>query len=97
MEEGEKALELNSAEIERALEPVSEMLQADGYSLGVSVSGGSVDISILAGADACAECLVPRPVIMGIVEDGLSRAGVSLEEREVVVTYPDGLPNTAGS
>jgi hypothetical protein len=60
--------------LDGALQGFRDMLAADGYELNWSVTGqdavtgqGKVRIQIVAGPDACADCLVPLPVIEGII------------------------------
>jgi hypothetical protein len=59
-------------ELDRALQGLRDLLGADGYRLGYAVqSGRELVVSVLAGPDACAECLVPKQVMEGIVTDAL--------------------------
>ena len=67
-----------NADIEDALRPVAAILEADGYRLAVSSAEGSpVLLEVVAGPDACAECLVPKEVFASIALDHLARAGVA--------------------
>ncbi|MBO0772390.1 MAG: hypothetical protein J2P35_13110 [Actinobacteria bacterium] len=59
--------------LEDALSKIRDTLAADGYQLGWSVEdGGRVVIRITAGEDACADCLVPLPVMEAIMSDALA-------------------------
>ena len=59
-------------ELDRALQGLRDLLGADGYRLGYAVHGGrELAVSVEAGPDACAECLVPKQVMEGIVTDAL--------------------------
>lgn len=68
------------AVLDGALAEFRDMLAADGYELNWSVSSGDkVQIQIVAGADACADCLVPLPVIEGIMTDALEPTPYTLD------------------
>lgn len=45
------------------LEEFRKSLAADGYRLDVDVSADSADVRIVAGPDACDDCLVSKPVM----------------------------------
>jgi hypothetical protein len=69
-----------AAILEGALKGFRDMLAADGYDLNWSVSGqDKVQIRIVAGPDACADCLVPLPVIEGIMSDALAPTPYTLD------------------
>jgi hypothetical protein len=60
------------AELDRALTGLRDVLGADGYHLDCTTAGNhSVVVRVVAGPDACADCLVPRPVMEGILADAL--------------------------
>jgi hypothetical protein len=66
--------------LDGALQGLRDMLGADGYTLAWSVTGQDrVQVQILAGEDACAECLVPLPVIEGIMSDALGPTPYTLD------------------
>lgn len=66
--------------LDSALQEFRDMLAADGYDLTWSVTGGDrVQIQIVAGADACADCLVPLPIIEGIMTDALEPTPYTLD------------------
>jgi hypothetical protein len=70
----------STAVLDGALRGFRDMLAADGYELNWSVTGGDkVRIQIVAGADACADCLVPLPVIEGIMTDALAPTPYKLD------------------
>jgi hypothetical protein len=70
----------NAAVLDSALQGFRDMLAADGYELNWSVtSQDKVRIQIVAGADACADCLVPLPVIEGIMSDALAPTPYTLD------------------
>jgi hypothetical protein len=59
--------------LDGALQGFRDMLAADGYELNWSLTAqDKVQIQIVAGQDACADCLVPLPVIEGIMTDALA-------------------------
>lgn len=60
-------------EVDGALQGLRDVLGADGYRLDYAVAGErELLVSVLAGPDACADCLVPEPVMAGILADVLS-------------------------
>lgn len=73
----------------QALDPLREMLAADGYALRCTASDTSVLINIDATADACAECLAPADTIEMIVIDQLERVGVDVTDLLVQVVLPE--------
>ena len=69
-----------AAGLDEALQRFRDMLAADGYRLRWSVTGPEkVLIQIEAGEDACADCLVPLPVIEGIMTEALSATPYTLD------------------
>jgi hypothetical protein len=75
---------MDAGEARRALEPMREMLAADGYDLRLEeASATSVRLRVVAGPEACDDCLVPKEVFAGIVRDRLPA-----EVAEVIVRYP---------
>lgn len=59
-------------ELDRALQGLRDVLGADGYRLDYAVqSGRELVVSVLAGPDACADCLAPKPLMEGILADAL--------------------------
>jgi len=67
---------------------MAAILEADGYRLAVSSpEGAPVLLEVVAGPDACAECLVPKEVFESIAVEHLARAGL----RSVLeIRYPAG-------
>ena len=80
--------------VEEALSDVRRALVADGYELAVQdLPGGTLRIQIEAGPQACAECLVPKEVMLEILRaslDGLFHVG-TLE-----LLYPGDLSQRNG-
>lgn len=69
-----------AAILDGALQGFRDMLAADGYDLNWSLRGQDrVQIRIVAGQDACADCLVPLPVIEGIMSDALAPTPYTLD------------------
>lgn len=57
--------------IDGALTTLRNVLTADGYDLRWALDGRQIDVDVVAGPDACAECLVPAEVMKAIVGDAL--------------------------
>jgi hypothetical protein len=69
------------------LEQLKQTLQADDYRLDVDVHGDSADVAIVAGPNACEECLVPKPLMQSMLAPVL---GVQPESIRLV--YPTDGP-----
>ncbi|MEV5409041.1 hypothetical protein AB0K60_09400 [Thermopolyspora sp. NPDC052614] len=66
--------------IDQALGRFREMLAADGYTLDWSLTPqDKVVVRIEAGPDACADCLVPLPVMQAIMSDALEPTPYALD------------------
>jgi hypothetical protein len=77
---GAAAAAVDPAAVDTALQGFRDMLAADGYRLNWSVTGPQrVLIQIEAGPEACADCLVPLPVIEGIMTDALAPTTYTLD------------------
>jgi hypothetical protein len=71
--------------IERALEPIRNSLQADGFDLEIeSFENGVVSLIVLAGPEACHDCLLPQEHMQLRLEDRLK--GIA---RVVQLRYPE--------
>ncbi len=68
---------------ENALSGLRSTLEADDYHMSISESGGTVEVTITAGADACADCLVPKPIMRNILH-----AALGVPEDSIVLVYP---------
>jgi hypothetical protein len=67
-------------ELETAFRRFRDMLASDGYTLSWSVTGQDrVIVQIEAGPDACADCLVPLPVMEAIMSDALAPTRYALD------------------
>jgi hypothetical protein len=59
--------------VDAALQGLRDTLQADGYLLEWSVEEqNQIGVRVVAGADACADCLVPPELMRTILADALS-------------------------
>jgi hypothetical protein len=72
-------------EMQDALRPVGDLLAADGYLLGVSATAAAATLTVSAGPDACAECLVPKQVFEAIATKHLRDRGITVD---IDVVYP---------
>jgi hypothetical protein len=80
---------LNVPSVRAALEPLARALAADSYRLIVqSVDRGLATLDVVADAQACADCLVPKAVFEAIATDQLSAAYPTSPVRVEVATYP---------
>jgi len=69
------------AVVDQALEQFRTMLAADGYQLGWTESEpGKLTVNIEAGADACADCLVPQPVMEAMMSQALAETPYELDK-----------------
>jgi hypothetical protein len=72
--------------VDTVLRGIRETLEADGYELEWSVEDGSrIGIRIIAGAEACADCLVPVELMRGILSEALRPTPYSVGS----ITLPD--------
>lgn len=67
------------------IERMRTMLGPDGYDLRWQATGEDrVALEILAMAEACADCLVPKSVMLEIANTMLGEAGITVDD----VAYP---------
>lgn len=72
--------------LEDALRPMAEMLEADGFLLTATDDDGPVvRLEVVAGPEACRDCLVPKEVFRSIAVRHLAQAGFG---SEVEIRYP---------
>ena len=70
-----------------ALQPFSSGLAADGYSLVVTAPDGEgLVVEIVAGPDACEDCLIPKEMFVGMLSARLGSEEVAFSELTLV--YP---------
>ena len=75
------------ASVDTALQPSREMMSKDGYLLTWSkTEEDSVVVHIDAGPEACADCLVPLPVMEAIMSEALTATPYRLDH----VVLPTG-------
>lgn len=68
------------AVIDTALQGFRDMMQADGYRMGWQPSGADrIVVTIEATEGACADCLVPEPVMAAIMASALESTSVSVD------------------
>jgi hypothetical protein len=77
---------------DRAVADLRRTLAADDYAMEIDRAGPGVRVTITAGPDACADCLVPPPIMRGILGGALG-----VPEDEITLVYPapadpDGAP-----
>ena len=71
-----------------ALHPFSSGLEADGYSLEVELTDGDgLRVEIVAGPEACDDCLIPREMFTGMIASTLNSKGLAFEQ--VTLVYPN--------
>jgi hypothetical protein len=68
---------------ETGLAPLRATLEADDYRMDVTEDGDRIAVRISAGPQACADCLVPKPILADIV-----RRAINEPDRPIDVTYP---------
>jgi hypothetical protein len=59
-------------------------LAADGYRLDIGEVGGRLNVFISATPQACADCLVPKHLMRGILQQALG-----VPEDTIDLTYPE--------
>jgi len=65
------------------LRALQSSLAADGYGMEVRELSGRMDVSISASPQACADCLVPKSLMRGIL-----RQVLGVGEDAIDLTYP---------
>ena len=65
------------------LQAIQASLEADGYVMEVHEDGGRVAVRISATPEACEDCLVPKPLMRGILGQALG-----VDENSIDLTYP---------
>jgi hypothetical protein len=89
--------------IEAALEKVRPAFDADGFSLqlgteetaetGTAGQGSTVQVVLEAQPGACADCLVPDDVIVGIIRQAIGEPSSSMTQIELVKKGFEDLPD----
>jgi hypothetical protein len=68
---------------ETALDGLRATLAADDYAMQMHRDGAGVQVRITAGPDACADCLVPKPIMRSILHSALG-----VPEEAIALVYP---------
>lgn len=77
----------NLESAESALAAFATGLAADGYALEViGTDSGGLRVEIVAGPDACADCLIPQEMFSDMLSARLASQGVEFSELSLV--YP---------
>ncbi|MDE3074039.1 MAG: hypothetical protein KGJ86_01305 [Chloroflexota bacterium] len=72
--------------MEEALAGIRQSLVADGYDLRIDgLEGGRLRLSILAGPEACEECLVPKDLMKRMLMQCLESSD---EVQDIELHYP---------
>ncbi|GAA1332756.1 hypothetical protein [Pseudonocardia xinjiangensis] len=66
-----------------ALAGLRATLAADDYAMEVRPHGPGVQVQISAGPEACADCLVPKPIMRSILHTALG-----VPEEAIELAYP---------
>jgi hypothetical protein len=82
-------MKFDLAAADAAITETRKGLEASGFSVTCAQNAGVFTVSVVAGPDACAECLVPRPVLESIIGNELAGRGVQVDGIKVV--YPADL------
>jgi hypothetical protein len=71
-------------DLKDALQQLRDVLTGDGYDLDWALNArGEVTVTVVAGPDACADCLVPQSIMAAILTDALSATPYRLEAIEL--------------
>jgi hypothetical protein len=73
---------------DRALEPLRDVLEADGYELHTSLHAQTLVLDVRATPAACEDCLVPQGVMESIARGYLSDAFGEAEGITLDIRYP---------
>lgn len=77
---------LDLISVATAISGTREGLAASGYEIDCDEKAGRLVFTVRALADACEECLVPKPVFTAILRQELGEGGIQVEAIDVV--YP---------
>lgn len=87
-------MRIDLAAADQAISETRKSLEASGFSVACADTGGVLTISLTAGPEACADCLVPRAVLESIVGRELAERGV--QALGIRVVYPADLAQHDG-
>lgn len=75
---------IDAVAVDAALQQFTDMMAADGYVLSWAPTGAaSIGVRIAATESACADCLVPQPVMQAIMAKALESTPYSVESVEL--------------
>ena len=69
------------------LDQLKQTLAADDYRLDVDVQDDGADVAIVAGPNACEECLVPKPLMQSMLAPVLG-----VDPASIRLVYPTDFP-----
>jgi hypothetical protein len=69
-----------------ALEPTRVGLEASGFQMALAEQEGRVQLTVIAGPEACEDCLVPKSLFKQMASDEIREAGLAPIELEIL--YP---------
>jgi hypothetical protein len=69
---------------QEGLQAVRTTLEADGYQLDVQEAGERVAAHVLATPEACEDCLVPKPLMLTMLQQALG-----VPESSIDLRYPN--------
>ena len=69
--------------LDAAFAEIVTVLARDGYAAEWEVDGDAVTFRVVATADACADCLVPAPVMQAILGDAIEGTGYRVSRVEL--------------
>ena len=72
---------------QKQLDQLKQTLQADDYRMDVDVQGDAADVAIVAGPNACEECLVPKSLMQSMLGPVLG-----IDPASIRAGLPDRLP-----
>jgi len=73
-------------DIQVVVETVRSMLQGDGYDVELTdYEPGELKLNVVAGPEACEDCLVPKNVLSNIIASTLP---AELAATRITLTYP---------
>jgi hypothetical protein len=71
------------------LDPMADVLRADGYDLRVGwAPHAQLHVEVTAGPDACSDCLVPSRQFRAMVVERLANDGQEMAAAQVRISYP---------
>ena len=73
-------------QFDAALGDIAQALDVDGYSLQITnVVDGRLELEIIARPDACRDCLVPKSMMLSMIQPLVEDRGIS----SIEIRYPN--------